>query len=32
VDVHSVLRGIGCLGNISFLGPDRVDNLLKAHI
>jgi hypothetical protein len=26
------LRGTLKLRNLSFLGPDRVDNLLKAHI
>ncbi len=32
VDVHSVLLGKGCVHTISFLGLDRVDNLLGDHI
>ena len=32
VDVHSVPPRITEVGNLSFLGRDRVDNLLKAHI
>jgi hypothetical protein len=31
MDVHSVLQGITEVSQLSFLGPDRVDNLLKAH-
>jgi hypothetical protein len=29
----ATLKGIGCdtLRNLSFLGPDRMDDLLKAH-
>jgi hypothetical protein len=32
VDVHPVLRGTLKCGNSSFLGPNRMNNLLKAHI
>ena len=32
MDVHSGLRGILKLRNSSFLGLDRMDNLVKAHI
>jgi len=32
VDVHSVLRGTLKLRNLSFLGSDRMDNLLKVQI
>jgi hypothetical protein len=31
MNVHPVLRGTLKLRNLSFLGPDRMDNLLKAH-
>jgi hypothetical protein len=31
MDVHPVLRGITELRNSSFLGPNRMNNLLKAH-
>jgi GMP synthase-like glutamine amidotransferase len=32
VNDHSLLREIGCVSNISFLGSDRVDNLWRDHI
>jgi hypothetical protein len=32
MDVYSVLRGTLKLRNLSFLGSDRMDNLLEAHI
>jgi hypothetical protein len=32
MNVHPVLRGTLKLRNLSFLGSDRMDNLLKDHI
>jgi hypothetical protein len=32
MNVHPVLRGTLKLRNLSFFGPGRMDNLLKAHI
>jgi hypothetical protein len=32
MNVHPVLRGTLKLRNLSFLGPNRMDNLSKAHI
>jgi hypothetical protein len=32
MDVHPILLGTLKLRNLSFLGSDRMDNLLKDHI